>query len=84
MPVWCAAIRDGFQWLDPEKYGISVTPYYFGASGRAYPLTIEQLQSKSAVDLEFDLSQETEDAGFSLEVRAANAPTKLQHCLHAG
>ena len=54
--------------MDPEKYGISVTPYYFGASGRAYPLTIEQLQAKSATDLEFDISQETEDPGLTLEV----------------
>lgn len=65
---WCAAMRDGFAWLDPEKYGISVTPYFFGASGRVYPLTIEQLQAKSAADLEFDISQEAEDPGLTLEV----------------
>ena len=63
-----AAVRDGFRWLDTEKYGISVTPYYFGASGRAYSLTIEQLHAKSADDLEFDISQQAEDPGYSLEV----------------
>ncbi len=61
-------MRDGFRWLDTEKYGISVTPYYFGASGRAYSLTIEQLHAKSADDLEFDFSQQAEDPGYSLEV----------------
>lgn len=64
-----AAVRDGFRWLDTEKYGISVTPYFFGASGRVYPLTIEQLHAKSADDLEFDISQEAEDPGYSLDVR---------------
>lgn len=66
--VWCAAMRDGFLWVDSEKYGISVTPYFFGASGRVYPLTIEQLQAKSAADLEFDISLEAEDPGLTLEV----------------
>lgn len=63
-----AAVRDGFRWLDTEKYGISVTPYFFGASGRVYPLTIEQLHAKSADDLEFDLSQQAEDPGYSVKV----------------
>ena len=62
----------GFNHVDipaAEKYGISVTPYFFGASGRVYPITIEQLHAKSADDLEFDLSQEAEDPGYSLDVR---------------
>ena len=66
--VCTAAVRDGFRWLDTEKYGISVTPYFFGASGRVYPLTIEQLHAKSADDLEFDLSQQSQDPGYTLEV----------------
>lgn len=63
-----AAVRDGFQWLEPEKYGISVTPYYYAASDHVYPLTLEQLHAKSAADLEFDLSQDPNAPGLSLEV----------------
>ena len=63
-----AAVRDGFRWLEPEKYGISVTPYFYAASDHVYPLTIEQLHAKSAADLEFDLSQDSDASGFSLEV----------------
>ena len=73
-----AAVRDGFQWLDTEKYGISITPYFFGASGRVYPITIEQLHAKSADDLEFDLSQEAEDPGYSLDVRAVPPPLRCK------
>ena len=47
---------------------MSVAPFFFAASGLAYPLTIEQLQCKTAIDLEFDISQDPEAMGLNIEV----------------
>ena len=62
-------MHGGFQWLDLEEHGISVAPFFFAASGLAYPLTIEQLQCKTAIDLEFDISQDPQAMGLGIEVR---------------
>lgn len=45
-----------------------MAPFFFAASGLAYPLTIEQLQCKTAIDLEFDISQDPEAMGLGIEV----------------
>ncbi len=55
--------------MDPEQYGINVVPCFIDSSGRTHLLSVEQLQSHSAADLDFLLAH-TEQAFPSMEVLA--------------
>ena len=53
--------------MDPEQFGINVVPYYIDASLQPHVLSVEQLQSHSAADLEFLLAH-ADQAIPSMEV----------------
>lgn len=77
--MWClAAAFDGVE-MDPEQYGINVVPYYIDANMKPHVLSVEQLHSHSAADLDFLLTH-TEQGIPSLEVRThhhSEATTRL-------
>ncbi|CAL8461852.1 g1383 [Coccomyxa elongata] len=60
-----AAAFDGVE-MDPEQYGINVVPYYIDANMKPHVLSVEQLHSHSAADLDFLLTH-TEQGIPSLE-----------------
>lgn len=59
--------------MDPEKHGVNVVPYYLDAALRPHVLSVEQLQSQSAADLDFLLAS-GEQTVPSLEVCLHSPP----------
>lgn len=60
-----AAAYNGVR-MDPEQFGINIVPYYIDANLQPHVLSVEQLQSHSATDLDFLLAH-TDQAIPSLE-----------------
>ena len=60
-----AAAYNGVR-MDPEQFGINIVPYYIDAKLQPHVLSVEQLQSHSATDLDFLLAH-TDQAIPSLE-----------------
>ena len=68
-----AASAEGCE-VDPETQGMEVVPYYINSQMQPHAITVEQLQSHSAADLDYHLAESGHAVG-SLTVR--NIPCYL-------
>lgn len=75
-----AAADEGCE-MDPETYGISVVPYFIDSKLQPHAVTVEQLLTDSAADLDFHLAHADQRVG-SIEVYICFSQTIISLCLY--